>query len=209
MNNQPCITRPTLADLNPDKHNQGFSHYSSRLGRCNGSCNTLVVPSNRICISNKTEDANINVFNMITRINESKTSIKHISCDCICKFDGRKFKSNEKWRLDKSRYESKNPINHCVYKENYVWNPNICDCKINRYLKSIADDSINTCDEKIEVSDSVSINFNARMEYYHILLTFLLVVISLSITTIGYYCKKKSVKTKRHITILLTKIVLK
>ena len=29
-------------------------------------------------------------FNMITRINESKTITEHISCDCKCKVDGRK-----------------------------------------------------------------------------------------------------------------------
>ena len=32
--------------------------------------------------SNKTEDVNLNIFNMITKINESKTLPKHISCNC-------------------------------------------------------------------------------------------------------------------------------
>ena len=41
------------------------------LDGCNGSCNTLEDPSDRICVSNKTENVNLNVFNMITRINES------------------------------------------------------------------------------------------------------------------------------------------
>ena len=36
---------------------------------------------------------------MIARINKSKTLTKHISCKC--KFDGRKYSSNQKWNKDK------------------------------------------------------------------------------------------------------------
>ena len=39
--------------------------------------------------SNKTEDLNLTVFNMITGIIESKTLTKHISYECKCKLDGR------------------------------------------------------------------------------------------------------------------------
>ena len=35
------------------------------------------------------------VFNMITRINESKALTKHISHECKCKFDERKCNSNQ------------------------------------------------------------------------------------------------------------------
>ena len=38
---------------------------------------------------------------MITRINESKTSIQHASCECKYKFDGRKFDSYQKRNNDK------------------------------------------------------------------------------------------------------------
>ena len=48
------------------------------LGRCNGSCNTLDDLSIRTCVLNKTEDVNLNVFIVITRINESKALTKHI-----------------------------------------------------------------------------------------------------------------------------------
>ena len=42
-----------------------------------------------MCVANKTEYLNLSMFNMITGINESKTSTKHISCKCKCKFDGK------------------------------------------------------------------------------------------------------------------------
>ena len=34
---------------------------------------------------------------MITRINEAKMLIKHISCDCKCKSNSAKCNSNQKW----------------------------------------------------------------------------------------------------------------
>ena len=60
-----------------------------KLDSCNRICNTLDDPYGRICGPNKTEDVNSNVFDMITRTNESKTLSKHISSDCKCKFDGK------------------------------------------------------------------------------------------------------------------------
>ena len=45
---------------------------------------------------------------MTTGINESKTLTKHISCECKCKFDGRKCNSNEKWNNYKCRFSAKN-----------------------------------------------------------------------------------------------------
>ena len=43
----------------------------------------------------------LSMFNMIKGINESKTLTKHISCECKCKFDRRKCKSNQKRNNDK------------------------------------------------------------------------------------------------------------
>ena len=34
---------------------------------------------------------------MVARINESKATTKDISCDCKCKFDGRKCTLNQRW----------------------------------------------------------------------------------------------------------------
>ena len=46
------------------------------LNKCNGLCNTLDDPSGRIFVLNKTENVNINLSDMMTRINELKTLAK-------------------------------------------------------------------------------------------------------------------------------------
>ena len=82
----------TLINLHPNECSQQFHYYpfAVKLDRCVGSCNTLNDFSNKICIPSETEDLNLSLFNMITRINESKTLTKQISYEGKCKFDGRK-----------------------------------------------------------------------------------------------------------------------
>ena len=41
------------------------------LDRCNGSCNTLDDPSDKICVPNETENLNLRVLNIKIGINES------------------------------------------------------------------------------------------------------------------------------------------
>ena len=141
LNNKPCIARPALFDLNPEEL-YCFQLVVS-LYRCNGCCNTLDDLSSRICVAHKTEDVNFNVVNMIERIKESKTfKKKHISYSCKYKFDGRKCHSNQNWNKELCRRESKNPIKRHVCEEDYIWNPSICICEIDRYLKRIIGDSV-------------------------------------------------------------------
>ena len=65
-----------------------------KLDRCVGSCDILNDLSIKVCVPNKTEDLNLSMFNMITRINKLKTLTKHVSCKSKCKLDGRKHNSN-------------------------------------------------------------------------------------------------------------------
>ena len=83
LNNLPCMAGTTLIDLNPDEYNQGLRYYQFivKLGRCNRSCNTVDDLSGRIYITNGTDGLNLNVSNMITKMNESKTLTKLISCE--------------------------------------------------------------------------------------------------------------------------------
>ena len=78
-----------------------------KLDWCAGSCNTINDLSNKVCVPNKTEDLNVSVSNMIIGINESEALTKHISCECKCKFDETKYKSNQWWNNNKCQCEFK------------------------------------------------------------------------------------------------------
>ena len=71
INNETCLVRPTVINLNSnDRH---YYPFMAILHKFNGSCDTLDDFSSKICVLNEAEDIRLNVFNMITRINESKT----------------------------------------------------------------------------------------------------------------------------------------
>ena len=95
---------------------------------------------------------------MITGINEWKILTKHISCKCKCKFHARKCTSNQRWNNNKYRCECKK---HHIREKDSIWNPDTCCCENGKYLASIIDDSVITCDETIEKeTKTVTINFN-------------------------------------------------
>ena len=109
LSNQKCMTQATLFNLPPNEYTQELHFYPSAVNRdrCVGSCNTLNDLSNKVLVPNKTEDLNLSIFSMITGINESKTLIKNIPCECKCKFDGRKYNSNQKWNNGECQCECK------------------------------------------------------------------------------------------------------
>ena len=119
--------------------------------------------------------------NIFTGINEPKTLTKHISCECKCKFDGKKWNSDQCWNKDQYRCQCKK----------HIWNPSTCSSKNGKYLASIMDDSAITCDEIIdadaeaksndEETKTISKNIICETKAFHILLAFLLITIALLI----------------------------
>ena len=88
LNNQKCEIQITFINLHLNEYIQEFHYYPFRvkLDKCIGSCNTLNDLSNKVCVLDKAEDLNLDLFNTITGI-ESKTLTRHILYKC--KFDGK------------------------------------------------------------------------------------------------------------------------
>ena len=65
------MIQPTYINLHLNQYSQEFHYYpfGVKLDRCAGSCNTLNDISNKLFVPNKTEDLNLNVFNMVTGTN--------------------------------------------------------------------------------------------------------------------------------------------
>ena len=80
LSNRKCMTQPTLINLHPNKYNQEFhsSAFAVKLDRCARSCNTLNDFSNKLCIQKEAKYLNLTMLNVITGINESKKSTKHV-----------------------------------------------------------------------------------------------------------------------------------
>ena len=62
---------------------------------------------------------------------------------------------------------------HDVCKKYFVWNPATCTCKNDKYLASIIDDSVLTCEEMKESKETKTILKNiSKTKNFYILLFF-------------------------------------
>ena len=199
LNDELCMVRPTLVDLNSVE----LKHYPFiiSLNKCTGSCNVL---SPKICVPKKAKNINVKGFNMITNKNEAKVMTEHISFDCKCKFSKTICNWNQKWNNKTCQCECKN-CRTC--KKYYSWNPSTCICDNSKYLKST---SVTKWDEIIIAIDilstkksiatngtsTASINSHSiKVRDCYILHTLLLaIILLLIIITICYhYAKQKDV----------------
>ena len=107
LSNHKCKIHLSFINLYLNEYSQEFHYnpFAVKLYRCLGSNNTLNDSSHKLCVPNLTGDLNLSMFNMITRINESKTLIKLISCEWKCKFDERKCNLNQWWNNNKCQCE--------------------------------------------------------------------------------------------------------
>ena len=114
LNHQKSMIQPIVINLHPNKYSQEFHYYpfAVKLDRCVGSCNTLNDLSNKVCVPSKTEDLNLRLIKMVTRINELKTLAKNISWKCKCKYDGRKYNWIQYWNNNKCGCECKDCLMH-------------------------------------------------------------------------------------------------
>ena len=77
LNDEPCMIRPTVIDLNPVELK--YYPFITSLDKCNENCNVL---SPKICVLKENKDINVKVFNTITNKNEATAMTEYISCDC-------------------------------------------------------------------------------------------------------------------------------
>ena len=61
-----------------------------------------------------------------------------------------------------SRCECKNPKEDHVCEKNYIWSPATCSCENIKYVGSIIDNSVITCDEIIEMTKTITTSFNEK-----------------------------------------------
>ena len=147
----------TLMDLNSVELNSYL--FTISLEKCNRSYNVIDNVSDnlstKICVASTTKEVDVKVFNMMKKIDKPRTLIKHISCNCKCKFYSTTWNSNPKWNDDKYQCECKN---YRMCKKDYSWIPSTCICENIRYLKSIVDESVIVCDAIVNAVESVLIN---------------------------------------------------
>ena len=70
MTNQECKARSEIIDVSTDE--PVFYPYSVKINRCKGSCNNINNPFTKLCVPNIIKNMNVEVFNLMSRINETR-----------------------------------------------------------------------------------------------------------------------------------------
>ena len=70
MSNQGCKVRPEIVNVNSNE--PAFLPFSIKTSKCSGSCNNINDPFAKLCVPDVAKNINIKVFNLMSRINETR-----------------------------------------------------------------------------------------------------------------------------------------
>ena len=112
MNNQECKTRPQVVNVNGDE--PVFFPFSIETSKCSGGCNNINYPYSKICVPDVVKNLNVNVFNLLSRTNETRHIEWYETCKCECKLEANICNNKQCWNNDKGRCECKELIDKGV-----------------------------------------------------------------------------------------------
>ena len=204
--NQKCASRPKIMNLNA--YEPAFYPLSIKVNKCGGDCNDINDPMTKLCFPDVVKNINVKVFNLLSRINETRPIVWHETCKCICRLTSAVCNSKQVWNKDKCQCEWKEDlINKLVCGKGYMWNLGTCSCECDKYCdvgqyldykncvcrKVIFSDLIEKCVNVVDESvmyDSKSslVNYPSRMPYIVLLVVFLLASGIISGAFVYYYC---------------------
>ena len=134
--NQKCMPRYKILDVNKGVGEALFYPYNVLVNKCSGSCNTLDNPMTKLCIPNVIKRVNMQVYNFLMRLNETRNVLWHESCKCICKLNSSVCNNKQIWNDDTCRcdcHEDFAGIINC--NKGYMWNPSTWECQCDKWCK--------------------------------------------------------------------------
>ena len=117
--NQACKARPEIINVNGN--NPVFYPFSIKASKCRGNCNNINDPY-----------ANVKVFNLMSRTNETRHIKWYETCKCISRLDAIVCNNKQHWNNDKCRCECKELIDKGVCDKGYACNPSYCECECDK-----------------------------------------------------------------------------
>ena len=134
--NQKCTPRPKILDLNEGVGEALFYPYNVLVNKCSGSCNTLDNPMAKMCVPNVIKRINMQVYNFLMMLNETRNVLWHKSCKCVCKLNSSICNNKQIWNGDTCRCDCNEDfagIINCT--KGYTWNPSTCECQCDTWYK--------------------------------------------------------------------------
>ena len=102
--------------------------------------NVVNYPYAKVCVPDVVKILNVEVFNLMSRTNETRFIEWLELCKCVYKFGANVCNNKQRWNKDKYRCECKELINKGVCDKEFIWNPRSCEsecdkaCDVGEYL---------------------------------------------------------------------------
>ena len=134
--NQKRMPRPKILDVNEGVGEALFYPYKVLVNKCSGSCNTLDNPMSKICVPKIVKNANMQVYNFLMRLNETRNVLWHESCKCVCKLSSSVCNNKQIWNSDTCRCDCNEDLAGIIScAKGYTWNPSTCECQCDKWCK--------------------------------------------------------------------------
>ena len=106
----------------------------------------------KLCVPNIIKRINMEVYNFLMRLNETRNVLPHESCKCICRLNSSVCNSKQIWNSDTCRCDCNEDfagIINCT--KRYMWNPSTCECQCDMWCKpgQYLDHKICVCKNKL------------------------------------------------------------
>ena len=134
--NQKCMPRSKILDVNEGVGEALFYPYNVLVNKCSGSCNTLDNPMSKICVPKIIKGVNMQVYNFLMGLNETRNVLWHESCKCVCKLNSSVCNNKQIWNDNTCRCDCNEDfagIANCA--KGNTWNPSICECQFDKWCK--------------------------------------------------------------------------
>ena len=136
VDNQKCMSRPKILDVNEGFGEALFYLYNVLVNKCSGSCDTLDNPMAKLCIPNIIKRINMKVYNFLMRLNETRNVLWHESCKCVCKLNSSISNNKQIWNSDTCRCDCNEDFAGIIScDKGYKWNPSTCKCQCDIWCK--------------------------------------------------------------------------
>ena len=122
--------RTKIIDVNSNE--PVFYPFIIKVNKCGGSCNGINDPYAKLCVPDIIKNKNVRVFNLMSRINETRHIIWHETCKCICRLSASVCNNRQRWNEDKCKCECKELVDKGICDKGFIWNPSNCECECDK-----------------------------------------------------------------------------
>ena len=212
--NQKCMPRLKILDVNEGVGEGLFYPYNVLVNKCRGSCDTINNSMAKLCVPNVIKRVNMQVYNFLMRLNETRNVLWHESCKCVCRLNSSVYNNKQIWNGDTCRCDCNEDFAgkiNCT--KGFTWNPSTCECHCDTWCKpgQYLDHKNCICKNKLigrvieectSVINETMINnskdniINNNNTYLILFIMFLIGFIVLLIGFIYYYCRNNANKRK-------------